>query len=170
MIYADFETINLPSEHEPDTARKSFKYQKQVPCAVGYKIVSHPGIEKKFNYKAAVGQDCHKWFIREMLEREPELMEILDRDVPMNLNKNEVLRFEQATKCYLCHKPFNPHKPEDKVNTCFIYADFISFSLLQPINCMAGTYKPLIICRFEIMITSQVNFVVRLTTSATVNW
>ena len=152
VIYADFETINLSAEEQAAAGRKSHKYQKQVPCAVGYKIVAHPGIPMNFEYKAAVGPDCHKWFIREMLERETQLMEILDRDMTINMDYDAWRKFNEATECYLCHKPFDREKPEDKVyrRVINIYLTKCT-SIIPDVVLLAHMWH--LICRSEIMIT-----------------
>ena len=120
VIYADFETINLPGEDQAAPGRKSHKYQKQVPCAVGYKVVPHRDIMMSFEYKHGIGPDCHKWFVQEMLDREEELMAFLTRDLSLNMDYEDRDRFEKATECYLCHKPFDLEK-DDKVKYLHIF-------------------------------------------------
>ena len=119
VIYADFETINLPADDQAAHGPKSHKSQKQVPCAVGYKVVPHRDIMINFEYKHAIGRDCHKWFIKEMLDREEELMAYLTRDLSLNMNYQDRDSFDKATECYLCHKPYDLEK-DDKVKYLLI--------------------------------------------------
>ena len=123
VIYADFETINIPSNDAAGT--KTIRYQKQVPCAVGYKVVS-PGNVSQYDYKYYIGADCDKWFIRQMLEVEEELMERITADKVIHMDQNDWRRFNKATTCYLCHKPFDIEKRGDKVYIIILHYYILS--------------------------------------------
>ena len=74
VVYADFEALVIPTGQEhPERGHRSFDYESQTPCSVGYHIVS---TFPQFNigYQARMGEDCVKWMIAELMEFEKKAM------------------------------------------------------------------------------------------------
>ena len=69
-IYADFESILMPSEDNGKQNPKEFytnKYQKRIACSYGYKLVCvHDKFSKSF--RTYLGEDAVYNFINSMIE------------------------------------------------------------------------------------------------------
>ena len=66
MVYAAFEAVIIPTgQDHQERMQRSFDYESQTPCSVGYYIVS---TFPQFNvgYQSRMGEDCVKWLISEL--------------------------------------------------------------------------------------------------------
>ena len=63
MVYADFEAlVKSTGQDQATPGHRSFDYESQTHCSVGYTIVStFPQIERLYKFK--MGEDCLKWFV-----------------------------------------------------------------------------------------------------------
>ena len=69
MIYADFKRILVPKDTEKQNTDESYtnKYQKQVVCSYGYKLVFVQYNFRK-SYKSYLGEDIVYNFIISMIK------------------------------------------------------------------------------------------------------
>ena len=68
---ADFEA--LVKSTGQDQGDRSFDYESQTPCSVGYTIVStFPQFDRLYKFK--LGEDCVQWFVDEMMDFEKVAM------------------------------------------------------------------------------------------------
>ena len=108
VIYADFEclTRKLPGcENNPDCSGTQ-KYQQMEPFSFAYQRVStDPRYQKEMvTYR---GPRAVQKFLDCMLEEEDELMQLLHKNEPLEMNEFIQLEYERATKCFACQRPFS---------------------------------------------------------------
>ena len=74
IVYADFEALVKASEiNHPVRGHKTFDYETQTPCSVGYNVVScFPQYNGK--YESHLGGDCVEWFLDSMLQLAQDAM------------------------------------------------------------------------------------------------
>ncbi|XP_044740092.1 uncharacterized protein LOC123301418 [Chrysoperla carnea] len=109
MIYADFEALLVPQDHEHmETDHESYtqNIQKHIPYSVGYYVHCTHDPNQSF-YKAYRCADCVKWFVRELeqvaysLEQKIQHVELM---CPLTVEQE--LDFMSAEKCHICGKDF----------------------------------------------------------------
>ena len=107
-VYADFEALVQPSERtRAESGHNSFEYESQVPCSVGYKIISTFRQFDKPN-ESHVSLDSVKWFIDEKKQFEKRAMDFYYDEKRMVLNPSAAVEHHFATNCWICKEPFNP--------------------------------------------------------------
>ena len=107
MLYADFEALVKSTGQDHGTrGHKSFDYESQTPCSVGYTIVStFPRFERL--YKFHMGEDCVKWFVDEMRQFEKEAMGFYYDEKRLQWDNQQIFYWTNETHCHICKKPFN---------------------------------------------------------------
>ena len=76
VVYADFEALVKQTDLDhPTRGHKSFDYETQTPCLVGFKVISlFPELEG--DYQSYVGEDCVEWFLQQMFDLQQKAFEI----------------------------------------------------------------------------------------------
>ncbi|XP_044732703.1 uncharacterized protein LOC123295419 [Chrysoperla carnea] len=109
MVYADFEALLVPQDHEHmETDHESYtqKIQKHIPYSVGYYVHCTHDPNQSF-YKAYRGADCVKWFVHELEQVAYSLEQKIKHVKPMcPLTVEQELDFMSAEKCHICGKDF----------------------------------------------------------------
>ena len=113
-VYADFEALVKQTDLDhPTRGHKSFDYETQTPCSVGYKVISLiPELEG--DYQSYVGEDCVEWFLQQMFDLQQKAFAIYFDDKRFIRNIYSEMCFRVATSCHICHKQFLPDN-SDKV-------------------------------------------------------
>ena len=114
VVYAHFEALVIPTGQEhPERGHRSFDYECQTPCSVGYYIVS---TFPQFNngYQARMGEDCLKWLITELMGFEKKAMQFYNDEKRLQWDPRLEYDFNQEIQCHICHKLFNTNHT-DKV-------------------------------------------------------
>ena len=106
VIYADFECLVPETNKRPANEEAAFEYQHHIPCSVGLKLVSHGDALRDIPYKEHHGADCTDWLLDELVRLEKLCMEWLLKEERMRFWSDDRRKFQAATECYLCHKPF----------------------------------------------------------------
>ena len=105
-IYADFEAIN--TKPDADDLKKG-RYQKQIPCSVGYKLIStFNELQKPF--KKRTGADCVQWFINKIKKLSKNCLEFLFDEKRLIMTEEDDVKHEAASECYICSRPFDEQK------------------------------------------------------------
>ena len=114
IVYADFEALVKASDIDhPVQGHKSFDYESQVPCSVGYNVLScFPQYNGK--YQSHLGEDCVDWFLDSMLQLAQDAMEFYFDEKRLVMTPMDDLDFDQAKICWICGKEFDPER-KDKV-------------------------------------------------------
>ena len=84
----------------------SFDYEKQVPCSVGYFVITRI-TDFHRDSRSGRGVDCIHWFIEEMIAVEQEAMLQYFDEKRMIMTPADQTNFEQAIQCYYCDNPFS---------------------------------------------------------------
>ena len=93
-----FEALVLPTVQEKhDHGHKSFDYEKQVPCSVGYFVITRC-TDFHRDYRSCTGEDCIRRFIEEMTAFEQEAMLHYFDEKRMIITTDKQRYFEQATQ------------------------------------------------------------------------
>ena len=105
VIYADIEC--LTTKIDDHTTASTTRYQAQLPCSIGYKLVSRARGYPDKPLVLYTGQDCISRFMKDLLEMETELSEFIFN--PARVDMEEYKDREDlinAKQCFLCHKDF----------------------------------------------------------------
>jgi len=106
VVYADLECA-LERKEEESTSNTSIT-QHHKAFSVGYYIRCAYD-DSKSMYRSYRGERCVSWFVEELHDLAQRVKTILDANVPMaDLTRDELDRFNSATHCYVCEKPFAP--------------------------------------------------------------
>ena len=113
VVYADFEALLKQTDHDHPTRRhKSFDYETQTPCSVGYKVISLiPELEG--DYQSYVGEDCEEWFLQQMFDLQQKAFAIYFDDKRFIRNIYTEMCFRVATSRLICHKPLLPYNSDN---------------------------------------------------------
>ncbi|XP_053201453.1 uncharacterized protein LOC128386445 [Panonychus citri] len=97
-IYADFETLNVKNESEPD------EVSDLVPCSYGLVVVDWNGVIICSDFY--LGDDAGKKFLEKIISLEPFIRDHIVQNIkPLSLTYDEEKQFKEATTCHICSKP-----------------------------------------------------------------
>lgn len=130
VCYADTEAILENVEDVINEEKESYtrKYQKHIPCGVGYKVVCCYDDQFTFEYKSFRGKDCIKQFLNSLInDTIPRINEIRDIEFhkPLVLTKDEENTFNKNVTCHLCNKKFEDTKEKKVRNHCHITGKYL---------------------------------------------
>ena len=104
IIYADFESVLGPENNRKQNSEDSYasKYQKQIVCSYGYKLVC---VDDKFSkpFKTYLGEVAVYNFINSMIEESKycsDVMQKLNKELVMT--KEDNADFKNSIKCWIC--------------------------------------------------------------------
>ncbi|XP_026824426.1 uncharacterized protein LOC113561716 [Ooceraea biroi] len=101
VVYADLECV-LQKTDDPKL------YQRHQVCSIGY-YVRCSYDETLSVYRSRRDTDCIGWFAEQLQELTHCVKAILSRNIPMiELTRDERVKFDSATHCHICEKPFTP--------------------------------------------------------------
>ncbi|EZA56769.1 hypothetical protein X777_03234 [Ooceraea biroi] len=103
IVYADLECI-LQKTEEDD----SKLYQRHQVSSIGYYVRCNYD-ESLSGYRSRRDSNCIAWFVEQLKDLVHRVKVILSRNVPMkNLTREECEKYNNATHCHICEKPFAP--------------------------------------------------------------
>lgn len=112
--FYDFECMLVPSKQpcskcakaeNNNCQHKTIEKNKHVPITYSYLILDVNGtVIREHTY---TGLDCMDRFIAELLDIEPSLRSILDRNVNMIYSDWDKMNFLNANACHICEETFN---------------------------------------------------------------
>ena len=102
IVYADLECV---LRKIPDNASQ---YQQHEVFSVGYYVQC--AYDKTISgYQSYRGDDCIAWFADKLEDLAHRVKSILSTNIPMiNLTAEEWEKYNSATQCHICEKPFAP--------------------------------------------------------------
>ncbi|KAJ8976670.1 hypothetical protein NQ317_004752 [Molorchus minor] len=104
IIYCDFEAL-LRSVDNSGNESKTERYQKHEAFAVGYFL--HCNYDPSISYyRSYVGEDCVRWFIRELENIEKMVNSKLKSVIPMQYY-DDANELNHIIRCHICGKSFN---------------------------------------------------------------
>jgi len=104
IIYANLECILEKTETEETS---SHKYQYHRVFSIAYNIL----LVWRFIMHVSIsfGKDCVVWFVEELRVLTHNIKSILSANVPMEFTRDDLEKFNNATHCHICEKPFAPN-------------------------------------------------------------
>ena len=105
VIYADFETLNIPLANENLESKSQKITAKQKICGYSYVVVSPYFENRVITYR---GEDGINHFVRSLMKEEKKIEKFFYKNKkPMNkLTPKENDDFDNATHCYICKDEF----------------------------------------------------------------
>ena len=109
IIYADFESSLVREDNGKQNPNQSYtnKYQKQVVCSYGYKLVC---VDDKFSkpFKTYLGKDVVYNFIDSMIEESKYCNEVMKKHFYKEpvMTKEDNENFKNSTKCWICDNDY----------------------------------------------------------------
>jgi len=113
VIYADYECLtteyNKMRADMDDTIQPNTQYyQKHIASSVGLKVVSE--FENEIYYKPEITRndtDVTSYFLNRLFEIEKEIDELMHRDKPLVMTKQDQFIHETTNECHTCNRPFS---------------------------------------------------------------
>ena len=104
-MYADLECVLAKVDSE-EGGKNIYQHHKVFSIAY-YVNCSYDNSLSAYNSRRS--DDCVAWFAKELKNLALHVKNILSRNVPMvNLTFAEIEKFNSATNCHICEKPFAP--------------------------------------------------------------
>ena len=109
IIYGNFEIILVPKYNRKENQSKNYtnKYQNDVVCSFGYKIIC---VDDQFSkpFKSHLGQDAFHKFITNMAEESKYCKRVMKEHFNNQLimTKDDGKNFESSTKGWICDNNF----------------------------------------------------------------
>ncbi|EZA52906.1 hypothetical protein X777_07706 [Ooceraea biroi] len=103
VVYADLECVLQKTEEDDPKL-----YQRHQVSSIAYYV--RCSYDKALSgYRSRRDKECVSWFVEQLKELAYRVKAILSRNVPMiELTRDEHEKFNNATQCYICEKPFAP--------------------------------------------------------------
>ncbi|XP_026830520.1 uncharacterized protein LOC113563293 [Ooceraea biroi] len=102
VVYANLECILQKTEEDDDPKL----YQRHQVFSIGYYMRCNYDASLS-GYRSRRDTDCIAWFIEQLKHLAHRVKAILSRNVPMkNLTRGECEKYNSATHCHICEKPF----------------------------------------------------------------
>ncbi|XP_019886947.2 uncharacterized protein LOC105278604 [Ooceraea biroi] len=103
IVYTDLECILQKTEEDDPKL-----YQRHQVFSIGY-YVRCSYDDSLSGYRSHRDTDCISWFVEELRSIAYRMKASLSRNVPMvELTRDEREKFDSATQCHICKKPFAP--------------------------------------------------------------
>ena len=103
IVYADLEcTLEKTKEENP----KTYQHHHRVFSIAYYVHYSYD--ESRSMYRFHRDKDCVAWFAEELRNLAHNVKSILSVNVPIDLTRDDYEKFNSATHCHICEKPFAP--------------------------------------------------------------
>ena len=108
VVFADFEAFVHPTgQTRPTRGHKTFDYEEQVPCSVGWKVVSViPQFAEEF--QQLVGEDCVERFLKKMLKFAQATKKYMFDEARMVMSELDRFCFASAITCHICNRFIDP--------------------------------------------------------------
>ncbi|XP_011700257.1 PREDICTED: uncharacterized protein LOC105457338 [Wasmannia auropunctata] len=110
VVYADLECTlkKMEKEEEEDLKKLSFQHHHKV-FSIGYYVHCAYNESLSISYQFRRGENCVTWFVEQLENLAHKVKSALSANVPMaNLTRDDWVKFNSATDCHVCEKPFAP--------------------------------------------------------------
>ena len=125
VIYADFESINKPIENADPNPNSSFTTKKQEHEACGYCFIAVRSDGKTRPPKLYRGENAAEHFLKAVQEEQKLIRKELEDIKPIAMTKEDKIKFDQATECWICNKKINTTDGQIKVRDhCHITGEY----------------------------------------------
>lgn len=106
IIYADVESILLPTTQQISNTDTTTAYQEHQVYSIGYYFKCNYDNSLSY-YSAQRGANCVNWFVREMMQLAIRVAPILYGQIPLNMTPDQELSFQNEEACHICKTKFS---------------------------------------------------------------
>jgi len=106
VVYADLECTLEKMETEDPTTSYQQHHRHQVFSIAYYIHCSYDASLSAYRFRR--DKDCVAWFAEELRVLAHNVKFILSTNVPMEFTQDNLEKFDNATHCHICEKPFAP--------------------------------------------------------------
>ncbi|KYM95685.1 hypothetical protein ALC62_13666 [Cyphomyrmex costatus] len=106
VVYADLECV-LRKTEDAATSTSSYAYQQHEVFSIGY-YVRCSYDDTLSAYRCQRDNDCVSWFARQLEDLAHRVKNIITTNRPMDFTRDDWQKFNSATHCHICEKPFAP--------------------------------------------------------------
>ena len=113
IIYADFESLNIPVEGRTNNPEESHTRQisKQVPCSYCYVVVRSDGVAKDpVLYR---GENAAEHFLENLQTEMNEIREFLQKPADLRMTEKDHSTFDNVVDCHICGELLNGDRVRD---------------------------------------------------------
>ncbi|KYM93403.1 hypothetical protein ALC62_15993 [Cyphomyrmex costatus] len=104
VVYADLECVLKKTE---DAAGSSYAYQRHEAFSTAYYV--HCSYDSTLSeYRCRRGNDCVSLFASQLEALAHRVKNIITTNRPMDFTRDDWRRFDSATHCHICERPFAP--------------------------------------------------------------
>ncbi|XP_018402799.1 PREDICTED: uncharacterized protein LOC108779790 [Cyphomyrmex costatus] len=105
IVYADLECVLR--KMEDTAASSSYAYQRHEVFSIAYYV--HCSYDDTLStYRSRRDNDCISWFARQLEDLAHRVKNIITTNRPMDFTRDDWQKFNSATHCHICEKPFAP--------------------------------------------------------------
>ncbi|XP_018393244.1 PREDICTED: uncharacterized protein LOC108772246 [Cyphomyrmex costatus] len=103
VVYADLECSLEKTDKDPTTS--TYTYQHHNVFSIAYYI--HCSYDDSLSgYRFRRDNNCISWFADELKNLAHSVQSIISTNVPMDFTRDDCEKFNSATHCHVCEKPF----------------------------------------------------------------
>ncbi|XP_018396274.1 PREDICTED: uncharacterized protein LOC108774621 [Cyphomyrmex costatus] len=104
IVYADLECVLKKTE---DASSAAYAYQRHEAYSIAYYV--HCSYDSTLSeYRCRRGDDCVSWFASQLEALAHRVKNALTTNLPMDFTRDDWRRFDSATHCHICERPFAP--------------------------------------------------------------
>ncbi|XP_018406599.1 PREDICTED: uncharacterized protein LOC108782741 [Cyphomyrmex costatus] len=106
VVYADLECV-LRKTEDAATPTSSYAYQQHEVFSTGYYVrCSYDDTLSAYRFRR--DNDCVSWFARQLEDLAHRAKAIITANQPMDFTRDDWQKFNSATHCHICERPFAP--------------------------------------------------------------
>ncbi|XP_018404604.1 PREDICTED: uncharacterized protein LOC108781186 [Cyphomyrmex costatus] len=106
VVYADLECV-LRKTEDAATSTSSYAYQQHEVFSIGYYVrCSYDDTLSAYRFRRDNG--CVSWFARQLEDLAHRAKTIISANQPMDFTRDDWQKFNSATHCHICERPFAP--------------------------------------------------------------
>ncbi|KYN04790.1 hypothetical protein ALC62_04328 [Cyphomyrmex costatus] len=106
VVYVDLECV-LKKTEDASLASSSYAYQRHEAFSIAYYV--HCSYDNALSeYECRRGNDCVSWFANQLEALAHRVKNALTTNRPMDFTRDDWRRFDSATHCHICERPFAP--------------------------------------------------------------
>ncbi|KYN07888.1 hypothetical protein ALC62_01136, partial [Cyphomyrmex costatus] len=103
VVYADLECALEKMDKEP--ASSTYTYQHHNVFSIGYYVYCSYD-DSLSGYRFRRDNNCISWFADELKNLAHSVQSVISTNVPMDFTQDDWRKFNNATHCHVCEKPF----------------------------------------------------------------
>ncbi|KYN07670.1 PREDICTED: uncharacterized protein LOC108779646 [Cyphomyrmex costatus] len=106
IVYADLECVLQKTEDASTPSALSYAYQQHEVFSIGYYVQCSYDTSSAYRFRR--DNDCVSWFAGQLEDLAHRVKNIISTNRPMDFTCDDWRKFNSATHCHICEKPFAP--------------------------------------------------------------